>query len=91
MSDLTDLSNQSAIGQIVVSSHQAGTTNGSGGEAYLDDVFFSLPPVPTRDQDAPDEAARYVQSLFSGNYTGARCSSSFTDGSGSTEDITPSG
>ena len=47
MSDLTGLSNQSAIGQIVVSSHQAGTTTGSGETLYLDDVFFSPPPVPT--------------------------------------------
>ena len=90
MSDLTDLSNQSAIGQIVVSSHQAGTTTGSGETLYLDDVFFSPPPVPTSGPDAPDEAARYVQSLFSGNYTDA-VSSTFTDGSGGTEDITLSG
>ena len=34
MSDLTGLSNQSAIGQIMVSSHQAGTTTGSGETLY---------------------------------------------------------
>tara|TARA_B100000524_G_scaffold295959_1_gene170514 strand:- start:87 stop:1709 length:1623 start_codon:yes stop_codon:yes gene_type:complete len=90
MTDLTGLSNQSAIGQIVVSSHQAGTTSGSGETIYLDDVFFSPPPVPTAGPNAPNEAARYVQSLFSGNYTDA-VSSTFTDGSGSTEDITLSG
>ena len=90
MTDLTGLSNQSAIGQIVVSSHQAGTTAGSGETIYLDDVFFSPPPVPTAGPNAPNEAARYVQSLFSGNYTDA-VSSSFTDGSGSTDDVTLSG
>ena len=90
MSDLTGLSNQSAIGQIVVSSHQAGTTTGSGETLYLDDVFFSPPPVPTAGPEAPDEATRYVQSLFSGNYTDA-VSSTFTDGSGSTDDINLSG
>ena len=89
MSDLTDLSNQSAIGQIVVSSHQAGINNGSGETLYLDDVFFSLPPVPTSGPDAPMRLLG-VQSLFSGNYTDA-VSSNFTDGSGSTEDITLSG
>ena len=39
MTDLTGLSNQTAIGQIVVSSHEAGTTAGSGETIYLDDIF----------------------------------------------------
>ena len=65
MSDLTGLSNQSAIGQIVVSSHQAGTTNGSGETLYLDDLFFSPPPVPTAGPTAPDDPSSYVISLFS--------------------------
>ena len=67
MTDLTGLTNQSAIGQIVVSSHQAGTTTGSGETIYLDDVFFSPPPVPT-----PWALLRLTNralraSLFSGN------------------------
>ena len=46
MTDLTGLSNQTAIGQIVVSSHEAGTTAGSGETISLDDIFFSPPPTP---------------------------------------------
>jgi len=91
MSDLTDLTNQSAVGQIVVSSHQAGTTTGSGETLYLDDVFFSPPPVPTTGpSEGPDEASSYVKSLFSNEYTNT-VSSTFIDGSGSAEDITLSG
>ena len=82
MSDLTGLSNQSAIGQIVVSSHQAGTTTGSGETLYLDDVFFSPPPVPTAGPEAPDEATATCSRCSV--TTVQRSSSTFTDGSGET-------
>ncbi len=91
MTDLTGLINQSAIGQIVVSSHQPGTTTGSGETLYLDDVFFSPAPAPTTGPPAaPDVAARYVQSLFSDTYSAA-ISSTWVDGSGAAEDIVLSG
>lgn len=91
MTDLTGLINQSAIGQIVASSHQPGTTTGSGETLYLDDVFFSPAPAPTTGPSAaPDVAARYVQSLFSDTYSAA-ISSTWVDGSGAAEDIVLSG
>ena len=65
MSDLTDLTNQSAVGQIVVSSHQAGTTTGSGETLYLDDILFSPPPIPDQGPPSPDDPASYVISLYS--------------------------
>ena len=90
-SDLTGLSNQSAIGQIVVSSHQTGTTTGSNETIYLDDIFFSPPPAPTTGpSDTPDEASRYVKSLFSDSYS-PDVNSTWADGLGAAEDLVLSG
>ena len=88
MTDLTGLTNQSAIGQIVVSSHQAvplPVPRRSTSTTYSSARHRSQPRAPLRLM-----GARYVQSLFSGNYTDA-VSSTFTDGSGSTDDVTLSG
>ena len=92
MTDLTGLSNQTAIGQIVVSSHEAGTTAGSGETIYLDDIFFSPPPTPTSGPTvAPDEPASYVASLFSNSYSAAVSTVWSFESGGSGEDITLSG
>lgn len=91
MTDMTGLSNQSVIGQIVVSSHQTGTTTGSNETIYLDDVFFSPPPAPTTGpSDTPDEASRYVKSLFSDSYS-PDVNSTWAGGLGAAEDLVLSG
>ena len=89
MPDLTGLDGQSSIGQIVISSHHAGTTDGSGETIYLDDMFFSPAPVPVTGPAAPDEPARFVQSLYS-SFDDA-VSSTFTDGSGAAQNFTIAG
>ena len=93
MSELTGLNSQSAIGQIVVSSTKTlnGTEEGSSETIYLDDVFFSPAPAPTTGPtNTPTEVARYTKSLFSDSYT-PEISSTWTDGSGSAQDLVLSG